>query len=185
MSSKREAILRTALSLFATHGYHSVGVDRIKDEAGVSKMTLYKYFPTKEVLIEGVLRWRDEHFRESLEGAVAVASGCRGKIRAVFDWHDEWFRRDEFHGCMFIKASEEFPENNSPIRLVARQHKERIRQLLRLLLVEGGCKEAEPLSWYLLVMLEGVIVNANMFSDRACVDASWPYVDELLIRHLS
>ena len=184
MNLKLEKILTTALSLFATHGYHSVGVDRIRDEAGISKMTLYKYFPTKEALIEGVLQRRDEQFRTSLEQAVAKATGCRDKIRAVFAWHDEWFRREEFHGCMFIKASEEFPEDDSPIRHAAKHHKACIRQLLLTLLEEGGAREAEQLSTYLLVMLEGLIVNANMFADRSCVDACWPYVEDLLDRHL-
>lgn len=184
MNLKMEAILKTALSLFATHGYHSVGVDRIKDEAGVSKMTLYKYFPTKEALIEGVLRWRDEQFRASLEQSVAARSGCREKLHAVFAWHEEWFRRDEFHGCMFIKASEEFPDEHSPIRHAAQQHKACIRQLLASVLEEGGAREAGRLSDYLFVMLEGLIVNANMFTERSCVETCWPYVEDLLDRHL-
>ena len=185
MSSKREAILDTALSLFATYGYHGVGVDRIKDEAGVSKMTLYKYFPTKEILIEGVLRWRDECFRASLDAALAQADSYQNKVRAMFVWHDEWFRKSEFHGCMFIKASEEFPEQSSPIRRIARQHKEHIRELLLAILTSAGAKDADSLSWHLLVVLEGMIVNANMFNDRKCVDLCWPFVSTLLEQHLS
>jgi AcrR family transcriptional regulator len=185
MRSKKEAILDTALSLFATYGYHSVGVDRIKDEAGVSKMTLYKYFPTKEALIEDVLKWRDMYFRQSLEKAVAMAPDCKSKIRAMFFWHDAWFRQDEFHGCMFIKASEEFPDPHSPIRLVARQHKEHIRRLLLSTLASAGAKNADELAWHLLIVLEGLIVNANMFGGHPpCVETSWPFVEALLAQHM-
>lgn len=184
METKREAILHTALSLFARQGFHSVGVDRIKDSAAVSKMTLYKYFPTKDALIEGVLQQRDTLFRDSLQQAVAAASGCRDKIRAVFAWHDAWFRSEDFHGCLFIKASEEFPEDGSPIRAAARRHKEHVRRLLQTVLAEGGADDADRLAWQLSVLLDGLIVNANLYHDRACVEACLPCVEALLARHL-
>ncbi len=53
--AKRDDILATATRLFGEHGYHAVGVDRIRDEAEVSKMTLYHHFPSKEALVEAVL----------------------------------------------------------------------------------------------------------------------------------
>lgn len=184
MKSKRDAILDTALTLFSTYGYHSVGVDRIKDEAGVSKMTLYKYFPTKEALIESVLIRRDEIFRESMEMAVAGVTDCLDKVHAVFKWHDEWFRCDDFHGCMFIKATEEFPDAISEIRRISMQHKEYISHTLQTILELGAIKDAKLLAQYLLIVLEGMIVNANMFSDRGCVDTCWHFVSELLNQRL-
>ena len=47
-------ILDTATRLFFTQGYR-VGVDRIIAEAGVAKMTFYKYFPAKDDLISAVI----------------------------------------------------------------------------------------------------------------------------------
>ena len=41
-ATKEDLVLETSLALFATHGYHAVGVDRIKEASGVAKMTLYK-----------------------------------------------------------------------------------------------------------------------------------------------
>ena len=184
MKPKRDAILDTALTLFSTHGYHSIGVDRIKDEAGVSKMTLYKYFSTKEVLIESVLIRRDELFREGIERAVASAAGCFDKVQAVFRWHDEWFRCGNFHGCMFIKASEEFPDATSEIRRISMQHKEYIGHTLQSILDLGEIKDSALLARHLMIVLEGMIVNANMFSDRSCVDTCWQFISELLNQRL-
>jgi len=182
MKTKRDAILDTALALFAAHGYHSVGVDRVKEEAGVSKMTLYKYFPTKEALIENTLIKRDQLFRESLQRALQGQSDYLAKIKAIFAWHGAWFRHADFHGCMFIKASEEFPEHGAEIRRIAQQHKHHIQLLLQGILEEAGIQEATALARHLLIVLEGMIVNANMFSDRSCVEAGWPFVLELLER---
>ena len=55
MSVLREKILTTASHLFQTQGINSTGVDNIVAEAGTTKMTLYKYFRSKEVLILEVL----------------------------------------------------------------------------------------------------------------------------------
>lgn len=157
-----------------------MGVDLIKDQAGVSKTTLYKHFPTKEALIENVLLKRDEMFRHDLGRAVAARQGCIPQIKAIFDWHDQWFTRGEFHGCMFIKASEEFPDNSTDIRRISRQHKDHIREMLEDILQAAHLADADLLAAHLLIVLEGMIVNANMFSDRSCVDSSWHFVSELL-----
>ena len=45
MQTKRDTLIDTALALFAEHGFHATGVDRIRDATGISKVTLYKYFP--------------------------------------------------------------------------------------------------------------------------------------------
>jgi AcrR family transcriptional regulator len=48
--TKRELILRTALDLFATYGVERVSVDEIAAQANVSKVTIYKYFGSKDAL---------------------------------------------------------------------------------------------------------------------------------------
>ena len=45
--SKKEDIINTALKLFNSHSYNSIGVDRIISESGVAKMTFYKILPIK------------------------------------------------------------------------------------------------------------------------------------------
>ncbi|SSO87980.1 transcriptional regulator [Acinetobacter baumannii] len=50
--SKRETIITTAMTLFNQKSYTSIGVDKIIAESKVAKMTFYKYFSSKEVLIE-------------------------------------------------------------------------------------------------------------------------------------
>ena len=66
MVDKREVLVQTAMKLFAQGGYTGVGIDRIIAEAGIAKMTLYKYFPSKQDLIMEVLTQRDLFFRTSL-----------------------------------------------------------------------------------------------------------------------
>jgi AcrR family transcriptional regulator len=47
----RQAIAAAAMRLFAERGFEAVTVNEIADEAGVAKVTLFAYFPTKESLV--------------------------------------------------------------------------------------------------------------------------------------
>jgi AcrR family transcriptional regulator len=44
----RERLLAAALELFASQGYHETTVTQIADRAGVSEMTFFRHFPSKE-----------------------------------------------------------------------------------------------------------------------------------------
>ncbi|PLS26417.1 TetR/AcrR family transcriptional regulator [Bifidobacterium parmae] len=49
----RRTIRETALRLFDEYGYDKVTTQRIADEAGMSAITLFRYFPAKEDLVLG------------------------------------------------------------------------------------------------------------------------------------
>lgn len=52
---RRSEYLRIAVRLFAKHGFVGTTMDMIVGEAGGSKATLYKHFPSKESLIAGLM----------------------------------------------------------------------------------------------------------------------------------
>jgi len=60
-SRKREQIIRTGESLFSRFGSRRVTVEELCREAGVSKMTFYKYFPNKVELVRTI---RDDLIEE-------------------------------------------------------------------------------------------------------------------------
>ena len=47
----RERLLDTASRLFYSEGVQTVGIDRILEESGVAKSTLYKAFGSKDALV--------------------------------------------------------------------------------------------------------------------------------------
>lgn len=183
--NKGDAVVDTALVLFAAHGYHAVGVDRIKEESGVAKMTLYKYFPTKDFLIEKVLERRDTNFRADLSSAVDPKDAPMAQLKAVFDWHSRWFAQPDFNGCMFIKATEEFPDNASNARRVSREHKTWLRGLLAEILIRLPVTDPGRTADLMLVVLDGLIVNANLFRDPSQVHSAWTCVESLLATQLA
>src|SRR6266705_1078089 len=50
-AAPRERILSSALDLFYRHGIHAVGVDAIAEAAATNKMTLYRHFDSKDLLV--------------------------------------------------------------------------------------------------------------------------------------
>ena len=54
-TAKREQIASAARKLFLDQGFAGTSMDAVTAEAGVSKQTLYKYFPTKVDLLSAVL----------------------------------------------------------------------------------------------------------------------------------
>ena len=52
---RRAHYLDIALRLFLQHGFNGVSMDQLVAEAGGSKATLYRYFPSKEALFEAII----------------------------------------------------------------------------------------------------------------------------------
>lgn len=53
---KKEAILAAALELFAERGFHGTPVPLIAEKAKVGAGTLYRYFPSKEAIVNALYR---------------------------------------------------------------------------------------------------------------------------------
>lgn len=54
--ARPDEVLNAALAVFVEKGYAAAKVDEVARRAGVSKGTVYLYFPSKEALIEGIVR---------------------------------------------------------------------------------------------------------------------------------
>jgi AcrR family transcriptional regulator len=81
---RTDQILDAATVVFGKLGYASASIERIAEEAGVARSTVYVYFPNKELLLNHCLaRHRvalSARVREALEGA----SGFEARLAAFF-----------------------------------------------------------------------------------------------------
>lgn len=71
---KRDLILETGKALFWKFGYKRVTIEEICKEAGVSKMTYYKYFTNKIDLVKTIM---DDILRVSLEKYKSIMASDR------------------------------------------------------------------------------------------------------------
>ncbi|MFR9718880.1 TetR/AcrR family transcriptional regulator [Aeromonas diversa] len=165
MSDKRQQLLDTAYRLFNRHGFHATGIDLIWREAGSTKRTLYRHFPTKDALIEAVLTARDREFFALLEARVSPCTTRSARLQALLDGLAEWFGRDDFYGCNFINASAEFGDPRHPVRRLVAAHKRALQQR-----VGEWLGIDEPLATRLCLLLEGAIVMAHSYQQPGALE---------------
>jgi AcrR family transcriptional regulator len=162
-TSGRERVLATAYELFSRHGTRAVGVDRIIEESGVAKMTLYRNFASKDDLILAFLERREEQWtRAWLQSEVeARAADPAGKLLAIFDTFGEWFAKDSFEGCSFINVMLEVSDAGHPVRDAAIGHLATIRAFLAGLAEEAGVEDPDAFARQWHILMKGSIVAAG------------------------
>jgi AcrR family transcriptional regulator len=161
-SEARERVLSAAYDLFSRQGTKAVGIDTIIAQAGVAKMTFYKYFPSKDHLILAFLDRRERIWtHEWLEAAVKERSRTpTGRLLAIFDVLGEWFALEDFESCSFIRTMLEESEPG-PVLDAARAHLGDITALVRRLVVEAGLRRPDDVAHKWQMLMAGSIVAAG------------------------
>jgi AcrR family transcriptional regulator len=89
----RQGILKAALKQFAECGYPGASVQKIVDEAKVTKPTLYYYFKSKAGLYQALLDWAyNERYRlmqEAIEGTKTLAEQLEAILTSMFEFLKE------------------------------------------------------------------------------------------------
>ena len=134
----RELVIATADSLYNLRGIQSVGMDALRDASGVSLKRLYKLFPSKEIIVEEVLRSRHERWMASVSAAVAVAPTPQAGLLAIFDFLGEWFGDNEFRGCGFINSFGELGGTVESLAGIVRDHKADFQAYVDTLVEQAG-----------------------------------------------
>ena len=128
--SAGERILQTAGRLFYRDGYRAVGVDTIVAEAAQTKMTLYRYFPSKDKLIAAYLEESNAGFWAWFEQALGSPdNAARDWLAALFAALEELVTAPACLGCPFLNAAVDSPVPDHPGHRVALAHKQAMRQL--------------------------------------------------------
>lgn len=63
-ADKHEVILEAALALFVERGFHGTAVPEIAERAGVGAGTIYRYFASKEALVNALYRQEKTRFAQ-------------------------------------------------------------------------------------------------------------------------
>jgi AcrR family transcriptional regulator len=164
----RERLLDTAEELFYRDGFHSVGLDRILGEVGVTKTTFYNHFRSKQELILEVLEARDQWWRKIFARRLRERAGDdpATQLRAIFDVLDEFIDAEEFNGCIFVNVAVEFPRVHAPAHRAAAEHKELMGALLRDLALRARARDPVALAEELAVLMEGAYVTRQVTGNR-------------------
>lgn len=163
MSVLKDKILGVAIDLFHSRGINSTGVDTVVSVAGTTKMTLYKYFNSKEILVLEALNKSYSDFYGWLDAKLTLKSKKPSdRIQYLFDFIEEWVTSPSFMGMGFIKASAEFPNEENPIHQLSHQQSREFRQFISKLALEANIKDADGLALQLSLLFEGAVQAEQM-----------------------
>jgi AcrR family transcriptional regulator len=157
----RERILAAARDLFYRHGIRAVGVDAIAEAAATNKMTLYRHFASKDMLVAEYLR--------------LLAAEADARWDQIAKYHPDdpqnqleaWLRHVEDavthcggeRGCALANAAVELPDKEHPARRVIEEHKTRQRERLVALCRDAGFTDPERLADEVFLLFEGARVS--------------------------
>ncbi len=169
--SARERLLAAANELFYNEGVHTVGIDRIIEQAGVAKASLYNTFGSKDELVRAYLESRHASLARRITRAVDRYQDPRDRLLAVFEAQAEMFAQPGYQGCAFARASAE----SHPGDLVE-QATEAYRAWMRALLTELAEQAAVPgaglLACQLHLLFDGSNQAARMDHDHGAASTA-------------
>jgi AcrR family transcriptional regulator len=162
-SHARQQILETASELFYQKGIQHVGINEVIAESGVAKRTLYRWFPSKDLLIEEVMKYRAAQWIRWFETAVSERGNTpKERLLSTFDVLREWYASPNFRGCPFINAVLEIADASHKAHQVSIDLRESIRQLIMQLAAEAGVKNPDFFSRQYLLLIGGASLMATI-----------------------
>lgn len=168
--SARDRILATAHDLFYRDGIRATGIDRLIAESGVTKVTFYRHFPSKNELVRAFLDLRHGRWMAWFVDALGRRGADRpaadgSSLLLLADVLQEWTEMPVFRGCAFINTVVEIADALPEVVGVSRVHKEEMTEVILQLLPAG--RQREALAQGAALAFDGAIVRAQMAANAA------------------
>lgn len=98
----REAILTSALRLFARHGVAGASIDQIAQDAGITKGAVYWHFDSKDALFDAILDRIRARWQETVHGPLSQKASAVARLEALFAGYSELFTETP-EICLFMQ----------------------------------------------------------------------------------
>lgn len=152
----RERILDAATEAFYREGIRAVSADKIISAAATTKVTFYRYFPTKDDLVAAYLDRQSALIREA---AGALPEDPCEALKALAQAMGSEACRPGFRGCPFINAAAEYPAADHPVRAAVARHRGWFRSLVAELAGRLGAENPELAADQLIMLRDGAMVH--------------------------
>lgn len=157
----RERVLGAAARLFLSEGIHAVGVDKLAEEAGVSKRSIYQHFDSKDAIVAEMLSEYGPRVVGSYFDAPDAVSP-RERVLHVFDTLHSDSASGESFGCPFVNVATELRDREHPAARVAKHFKDELTTFFEAQAVAAGASEPELLAVQLTLLFDGAAASAAM-----------------------
>jgi len=157
----RERILLAAHDLFYQDSIRATGVDKVIAVAGVTKVTFYRHFPSKNLLIQAFLDYRHQRWMNWFNDAIKRhAKAVEMPLLVLVPVMDEWFNNPIFRGCAFINSAAELADSLPDAVEICRRHKQDMVETIADLLPKNALQM--NLANAAAVAVDGAIIRAQL-----------------------
>lgn len=167
VTDKREAIMNAALDLFVERGFFGTAVPEIADQAGVGAGTIYRYFESKEALVNELYRQEKQRFATDVIENFPATQTAREQFRTL------WMRMAKF--AVESSKSFVFLELHHHARYLDAQSQALEQRMLEMFTsvvvaaqARGELKAGPPR------LLMGIVMGAFVGVIRSCVEIEQP-----------
>jgi len=82
---KHQRLMEQAERLFLANGFKNITMEEIASAAGISKMTIYNHFDSKDHLVETIMMEMIQRFNEEVEEAISKTENTFEKLQIYFE----------------------------------------------------------------------------------------------------
>ncbi|MDN4616071.1 helix-turn-helix domain-containing protein [Leifsonia sp. F6_8S_P_1B] len=157
----RERVLDAAARLFVREGVNAVGVDRLAQEASVSKRSIYQHFDGKDAIVAEMLATCGPQVVAAYFSSDETATP-RERVLHVFDALHRAAEAADFYGCPFVNVATELRDREHPASVVARRFKGRLTDYFQRQAEAAGARSPEVLAVQLTLLFDGASAAAAM-----------------------
>ena len=185
LKSTRDKLIEAAVRRFYRDGFRSVGIDQVYGDVGISKTAFYKHFESKEDLMLAVLAEQDRWLQESLRQMIRQRGGttATGQLRALFDLLEQIMDSDDFHGCIFVNVTMEFPLPHDPAHVAAVKAKQSFEDVVHDIFARGQAANPRGAARELCLICEGAYVTRHLTGDRNTINVARQLGEPVIARH--
>lgn len=159
----QEKILDTAAQLFYEKGLQAVGVDEIVLQAGIAKMTLYKYFFSKDQLILAVVERSEERWWNWFTTELYQRSKLPKKqLLIIFDLLFSSFQETNYRGEPFINARIRVLDTMHPIFLVSEKFINQLKDFILDKVKLANIANPNQVADQLILLIVGANILSNI-----------------------
>jgi AcrR family transcriptional regulator len=167
----RERIVEAATELFYAQGLRAVSAEKIIAQVGITKVTFYRHFPTKDDLIVAYLERRAKWERDGIAQAREAAGDVPGVFQILAEAIGAESCRPGFRGCPFINAAAEYADPEHPVRRAVDAHRRWFGQTIQELLDEISVPDSARVADQLVMLRDGAMVSGYLGDPSAVADA--------------
>ncbi len=166
-TDKREAITAAALELFVDRGFYGTAVPEIADKAGVGAGTIYRYFESKEALVNAMYREQKTRFAHAVIDDFPPTLPAREMFRMLWD-RMAAFAVGNPSAFVFLELHHHARYLDAESRAVEQRMMDLFTGVVMAAQAKGELKRGAPR------LLMGLVMGAFVGVIRSCVEIDQP-----------